>query len=537
MIQEHPGYLQECSRWGLNTWDLRGAELHSCLTETTARPLSPAGRWRETESRSETVHTTMATDLTQDAVLSFLQSNGGSVKNSDLLLHFKSFIRDHADRDRNRALFKKFVNSVATVRQDEGVSYIVLRKQFRGYVPGGGGGGSSEPARVPAGKVTEPSPQSTNQIPAVSAEKSRLNPPLRGSGAPAPPGETARTTILPAAGMMVNNNNNVETSVNLKQFNSTAELSGRKAAVQVFNQLPEVKTPSLSESPVQDERTKEGQQRVGFGPLPGITPVVPAITHHGENNQQVLLPQILKGREALLKSEGGLHQDPPLHHVSLDSKVPPRRIRYRPSYKSAVSCDEEEEDLPVRQSPGGAVWPVSAPLRDTGRAILFSSPRIIHCPAPHSVISSSSSERKPPKIFVQDIEGESLVSCGPGWSSESGLELRGQQAGTGLNHGSAGVPLEPTQGLHQNQRAQLSSSHSSAFSSASDAGFSSSDWPPSGSSRRSGWNSSCDDLQAKTGTATVWMSRLKHKSDDLKKITVNKSSEMTKNICVWCVFV
>lgn len=488
----------------------------------------------------------MATDLSQDAVLRFLHSNGGSVKNSDLLLHFRGFIRDHADRDRNRELFKKFVNSVATVRQDGGASYIVLKKQLRGYVPGGGGGGSSGPPRVPAGKITETSPQSTNQSSAVSAEKPRLKPPPRGGDAPAPPGETARITILPAAGIMVNNNNNnVETSVNRNQLNSAADVSGRRAAAQ------KLKTPSLSESPVQGESTKEGQ--------PGITAVVPAVRHHGETNQQVPLPQIHKGREAHFQSDRVLHQEPPLHHVSLDSEVPPRRIRYRPSYKSAVSCDEEEEEeeeLPVRQSPGGAVWPVIAPPRDSGRPVLFSSPRIMHGPAPHSVVSSSSSEKKPPKIFIQDIEEESLVACGPGWSSESGLEMGGQHAGTGLNHGSlsgesastrrslpleaeprppptvhqdrrhsqtAGVQLEPTQGLHQNQRGQPSSSHNSVFSSSSDAGFSSSDWPPSASSRESGWNSSFDDLQAKTGTTSVWMLKLKHKCD------YQKSNETTKN--------
>uniref|UniRef100_A0A665TA84 SOWAHA-C winged helix-turn-helix domain-containing protein n=1 Tax=Echeneis naucrates TaxID=173247 RepID=A0A665TA84_ECHNA len=76
----------------------------------------------------------MATIFTQDAVLHFLQNHGGSVKNSDLLLHFRIFIRNHADQDRNRELFKKYVNSVATVKQQEGVSYVVLRKKFRGHI-------------------------------------------------------------------------------------------------------------------------------------------------------------------------------------------------------------------------------------------------------------------------------------------------------------------------------------------------------------------------------------------------------------------
>lgn len=383
------------------------------------------------------------------------------MKNSDLLLHFRSFVRDHADRDRNRALFKKFVNSVATVRQDDGVSYVVLRKQFRGDVPGGGGGSSSGPPRVPAGKITEPSPQSTNPIPAVGAEKCRVKP----APAPAPPAQTARTAILPAAGIMVNNNNNVETSVNLKQLNSSAEPSGPRAAAQTFSQLPELKAPRPSGGPVHDEL------------LPGITLVAPEVPDPRDTNQQVPLPQILKGREAHLQAE------PPLHH-----DVPTKRFRHRPSYKSAVSCDEEDEELPVRQGPGGALWPVSVPPRDTGRPVLFSSPRIIHAPA--SLSSSSERKIQNPKIFIQDIEGVSLAPCEPEQSSDSELEVMA----TGLNHGSLSgasastrrsLPLEaehytpspdprPLQAVHQDRQ-------------------------------RSGWNSSLDDLQARAGTTPVRM--------------------------------
>ncbi|XP_059213655.1 uncharacterized protein LOC131992187 [Centropristis striata] len=214
----------------------------------------------------------MATVLTQDAVLHYLQVNGGSVKNSDLLLHFKNFIRDHADRTRNRELFKKFVNSVATVKQIDGVSYVVLRKKFKGYVPGSGQGGSTDPT----GRSTEPSPEGARRSPAWSTEKPRQ----REVAAPGPPGVTAGNTVLPAAGIMINNNNNkVETNLNLKQqqVTSTPELSSRAAAAQVVSQISQ--TPSLSEPPAPDQCTKVGQHRVGSGPPPGVTPLVkPGVT-------------------------------------------------------------------------------------------------------------------------------------------------------------------------------------------------------------------------------------------------------------------
>ncbi|XP_040915543.1 uncharacterized protein LOC121195897 [Toxotes jaculatrix] len=469
----------------------------------------------------------MATDFTQDAVLDFLQSSGGMVKNSDLLLHFGNFIRNHADQGRNRELFKKYVNTVATVRQEDGVSYVILRKKFRGHVPGDGGGGPSGPQRLPAGKNTEPSPESSNLSSAVNTEKPRLKPQLREVTGPAPPGEAARKIVLPAAGIMSNNNNNAEMNLNLKQkqhqVNNTPEPPNRPAEAQVLTQVfekRELSTPGLSEPPVRDQNTKMPQQRVGFYLLPGIKPVVPTFRHHGETSQQVPVPQMLRGKEACLQPEGGLRQEPQDHHVGLHAEVAPRRFRHRPSYKSAVSYDEdeeEEEEATMRRGSAGGGWPLNAPLGETGRAISSSSPCIIDQPATPSVVSSSSSssfERNLPKIYIQDVEGEgALCPRGPGWGFESELGAKGPWSRTGLpfpdrakeasplhethqDSRASGVQVEPRQGSHQSQG---SSSHSSLFSPSSDAGFSSSDWPKSDSSRGSGWNSSCEDLQDKTG--------------------------------------
>uniref|UniRef100_A0A674BCC7 SOWAHA-C winged helix-turn-helix domain-containing protein n=1 Tax=Salmo trutta TaxID=8032 RepID=A0A674BCC7_SALTR len=79
----------------------------------------------------------MATDFTQDSVLYFLRCNGGRVKNSELLAHFSAFIKDHENQTHNRELFKTFINSVAVVKTEEGVRYVVLRKTFLGRVAGG----------------------------------------------------------------------------------------------------------------------------------------------------------------------------------------------------------------------------------------------------------------------------------------------------------------------------------------------------------------------------------------------------------------
>uniref|UniRef100_A0A8C6T9W9 SOWAHA-C winged helix-turn-helix domain-containing protein n=1 Tax=Neogobius melanostomus TaxID=47308 RepID=A0A8C6T9W9_9GOBI len=92
--------------------------------------------------------------FSQDALLHFLRSCGGSVTNADLLIHFRPFLRDHADRERNRELFKRFVNSVARVKQEHGVSHVVLQRRFRGQGADSGGAKESRPESLPRGMRT-----------------------------------------------------------------------------------------------------------------------------------------------------------------------------------------------------------------------------------------------------------------------------------------------------------------------------------------------------------------------------------------------
>ncbi len=258
-----------------------------------------------------------------------------------------------------------------------------------------------------------------------------LTPQLRDVTVTAPLGVTAGKTILPAAGIIPNNNNNnVETVFNLKdqqQQVQTVEVCGAIATAQVVSHTTvktEVKTPSLS--PAQNQHNEVGLQRGRLGPPPGMTPVVAAVGYHGETSQQVPVTEPLRGRGGCLQPEKGLYQEPPLHHISLDPQVAPRRFRYRQSYKSAVSRDEheeEEKEVPMR--------------RDTGRAISASSLCIIDRPVPPSVVSSSSSspETKLPKIYIRDVKEEKLPNSTPGWSLESGMGQRGEWARQGLKHG------------------------------------------------------------------------------------------------------
>ncbi|XP_041846429.1 ankyrin repeat domain-containing protein SOWAHA [Melanotaenia boesemani] len=74
--------------------------------------------------------------LTQESLLSFLLEHGGKVKNSELLNNFRSLINcsDPAEKQHNRDLFKKLVNSVAVVKQIDDVKFVVVKKRYQDFV-------------------------------------------------------------------------------------------------------------------------------------------------------------------------------------------------------------------------------------------------------------------------------------------------------------------------------------------------------------------------------------------------------------------
>ncbi|XP_035854221.1 sosondowah ankyrin repeat domain family Cb isoform X2 [Sander lucioperca] len=75
----------------------------------------------------------MAAECTEEAILDFVKENGGKVKNTDLIEHFKVvFPEDPEKRTAVRMKFKSYVDRIAYVKTESGVKYVCLRKQFRG---------------------------------------------------------------------------------------------------------------------------------------------------------------------------------------------------------------------------------------------------------------------------------------------------------------------------------------------------------------------------------------------------------------------
>ncbi|XP_027881437.1 uncharacterized protein sowahb isoform X8 [Xiphophorus couchianus] len=204
----------------------------------------------------------MATDFTQDAVLVFLQRCGGSARNTELLAHFVSYLRENPDNVGNRDLFKSFVNSVATVSKIDGVSTVILRKKYRGYVSGDGSGRDS----------AEPGPVGASLSPAVSL---------------APPGDTERNPALPAAGIVV------ESGARLKYGENPSP-----EPVQVRNRVPE-----LSEIPYQS-KTEEQNRLVSAAGAPAVRhqDYIPEPIRWQEMPQESFIPASTRRQE-------GPHQD------------------------------------------------------------------------------------------------------------------------------------------------------------------------------------------------------------------------------------
>ncbi|XP_074528814.1 ankyrin repeat domain-containing protein SOWAHA [Halichoeres trimaculatus] len=71
--------------------------------------------------------------LTQESVLALLIAEGGRVKKSDLVAKFKDSVNcdDQAEKERNRELFKTFVNNVAFVKEINGVRFVVAKKMYQ----------------------------------------------------------------------------------------------------------------------------------------------------------------------------------------------------------------------------------------------------------------------------------------------------------------------------------------------------------------------------------------------------------------------
>ncbi|KAM4797221.1 ankyrin repeat domain-containing protein SOWAHC [Rhinophrynus dorsalis] len=126
-------------------------------------------------------------ELSREYVISFLAERGGRVPNQQLVDHFRSLLTEPPPGDaRNaaRQLLKDLVNEVASVRADDGVKYVCLRKKYRG-------GGQPSDIPVPGDATVETPecepPRENGECPTPSTEVQRE--------VPSPPGTKLTPSI------------------------------------------------------------------------------------------------------------------------------------------------------------------------------------------------------------------------------------------------------------------------------------------------------------------------------------------------------
>ncbi|XP_063235251.1 ankyrin repeat domain-containing protein SOWAHB [Bacillus rossius redtenbacheri] len=133
-------------------------------------------------------------ELSQEAILNFMLAHGGRVTNHDLVKHFKKILTDPETRDAARNSFKEYVNTIATIRNEQDEKYLVLKKKYR---QAGSSIGSMDSAPVspapgmdrPAASPPPEEPQSPSRQPPPYRPPPEPTPPASPRSAPQPAGE------------------------------------------------------------------------------------------------------------------------------------------------------------------------------------------------------------------------------------------------------------------------------------------------------------------------------------------------------------
>ncbi|XP_076287395.1 ankyrin repeat domain family member sosondowah isoform X3 [Lasioglossum baleicum] len=73
----------------------------------------------------------MPSELSLEEIRKYLLENAGTARNHDVVKHFKRFLTDPETRVEARNRFKEYVNTLATIKNEEGEKYLVLKKKYR----------------------------------------------------------------------------------------------------------------------------------------------------------------------------------------------------------------------------------------------------------------------------------------------------------------------------------------------------------------------------------------------------------------------
>ena len=69
-------------------------------------------------------------EFSQESVRQLMLANGGRITNHDLVKSYKRWLTDPQEKENARAQFKDYVNTLATIKQENGEKYLILKKKF-----------------------------------------------------------------------------------------------------------------------------------------------------------------------------------------------------------------------------------------------------------------------------------------------------------------------------------------------------------------------------------------------------------------------
>ena len=70
-------------------------------------------------------------DFSLESVRQLMLANGGRITNHDLVKSYKRWLTDPQEKENARAQFKDYVNTLATIKQENGEKYLILKKKFQ----------------------------------------------------------------------------------------------------------------------------------------------------------------------------------------------------------------------------------------------------------------------------------------------------------------------------------------------------------------------------------------------------------------------
>jgi hypothetical protein len=70
------------------------------------------------------------TEFSLESVRQYMLARDGQVTNHELVKYFRAWLTSPTEKETSRQRFKEYVNTLATIRQEHGEKYLVLKRKY-----------------------------------------------------------------------------------------------------------------------------------------------------------------------------------------------------------------------------------------------------------------------------------------------------------------------------------------------------------------------------------------------------------------------